>query len=208
MLMLAVARRVIALHSAVVAGEWPRGQAIQMHGKTVGVIGLGAIGHKFARIAQGIGMRVIAWTMHPDPARGFELVSLEELLRTSDVISMHLRQSPDTVGFLGRAQFDMMKPGTILINTARGPIIDEGVLIEALRSRKLAGAGLDVFDVEPLPPGHPLTTLDNVVLTPHCAGITPEVLEAGLALALENITAFLNGDPQNVVAGGKPVQKI
>ena len=96
MLMLAVARRVIAIHNGVVAGEWPRGQSVQLHGKTLGVIGLGAIGRQFARLAQGIGMRVIAWTMHPNPALGFELVELDELLRASDVVSLHLRLSPET----------------------------------------------------------------------------------------------------------------
>ena len=199
MLMLAVARRVVVLHSGVLAGEWPRGQSIQLHGKTAGVIGLGAIGRQFARMAQGIGMRVIAWTMHPNPALGFELVSIEELLRTSDVISLHLRQSPDTIGFLGKQQFEMMKPTAILVNTARGPIVDEATLIEALRTRRIAGAGLDVFDVEPRPAGHPLRKLDNVVLTPHCAGVTPEVLEAGLALSIDNVMKFVAGHPQNVV---------
>ena len=191
MLALAVARRVVAIHTGVVAGEWPRGQSIQLHGKIAGVIGLGAIGRQFARIAQGVGMRVVAWTMHPNPALGFELVELDELLRKSDVVSLHLRQSPETIGFLGRAQFERMRPGAILVNTARGPIVDEAALIEALRSRRIAGAGLDVFDMEPLPPGHSLTKLDNVVLTPHCAGVTPEVLEAGLALAIENVASFL-----------------
>lgn len=199
MLTLAVARRVVATHNGVIAGEWPRGQSIQLHGKTLGVIGLGVIGRQFARLAQGIGMRVIAWTMHPDPALGFELVDLEELLRTSDVVSLHLRLSTESVGFFGRAQFEMMKPGAILVNTARGPIVDESALIDALRTRRIAGAGLDVFDVEPLPPGHPLTKLDNVTLTPHCAGVTPEVLEAGLALAIQNIDSFLSGNPRNVV---------
>jgi D-3-phosphoglycerate dehydrogenase / 2-oxoglutarate reductase len=199
MLMLAVARRIVTLHQGVVTGGWPRGQSIQMHGKTAGVIGLGAIGRQFARIAQGIGMRVVAWTMHPNPALGFDLVPFDELLRVSDVVSLHLRLSSDTVGFLGRAQFDLMKPTVILVNTARGPIVDEPALVEALTARRIAGAGLDVFDIEPLPPGHPLTKLDNVVLTPHCAGVTPEVLEAGLALALDNIHSFLNGAPQNVV---------
>ena len=103
----------------------------------------------------------------------------DELLLQSDVISLHLRLSTETQGFLGAREFALMKPGAIVINTARGPIVDEAALIDALRSRRIGGAGLDVFDVEPLPPGHPLTQLDNVVLTPHCAGITPEVLEAG-----------------------------
>jgi D-3-phosphoglycerate dehydrogenase len=203
MLTFAVARRVVTLHNAVQAGEWPRGQCMQLHGKTAGVIGLGAIGRQFARLAQGIGMRVIAWTMHPNPALGFELVSLDELLRSSDVVSLHLRLSQDTTGFLGREQLDLMKPSAILINTARGPIVDEAALIGALRAGRIAGAGLDVFDVEPLPPAHPLTTLENAVLTPHCAGITPEVLEAGLALAIENIESFRSGSPRNVVAPPK-----
>jgi D-3-phosphoglycerate dehydrogenase len=199
MLMLAVARRVVTIHQGVVAGEWPRGQSIQLQGKTLGVIGLGAIGRQFARLGQGIGMKVIAWTMHPNPALGFELVELDQLFRTSDVVSLHLRLSPETTGFIGRARFEMMKPGAILVNTARGPIVDEAALIEALQTRRIAGAGLDVFDVEPLPPGHPLTKLENVVLTPHCAGVTPEVLEAGLALAIENVETFLSGSPRNVV---------
>lgn len=199
MLTLAVARRIVAMHQQVVAGGWPRGQSVQLRGKTLGIIGLGAIGRAFARLGEAIGMRVIAWTMHPNPALGFALVELDELLRESDVVSMHLRQSPQTIGFLGARELGMMKPSAILINTARGPIIDEAALIAALRERRIAGAGLDVFDVEPLPAGHALTSLDNVVLTPHNAGVTPEVLEAGLALALENVDGFLNGVPRNVV---------
>ena len=199
MLALAVARRVVDIHNGVVAGGWPRGQSVQLQGKTLGVIGLGAIGQKFARLGHGIGMRVIAWTMHPNPALGFELVELDELLRTSDVVSLHLRLSPQTTGFLGHDRIALMKPGAILITTARGPIVDEADVIDALRERRLAGAGLDVFDAEPLPVGHPLTKLDNVVLTSHCAGITPEALEAGLALAIENVVNYLNGHPTNVV---------
>ena len=146
-------------------------------------------------------MRVVAWTMHPNPALGFELVELEELLRVSDVVSLHLRQSDQTRGFLGRRELGLMKPTAILINTARGPIVDEAALVETLAARRIAGAGLDVFDTEPLPPGHPLTQLDNVVLTPHSAGVTPEVLEAGLQLAVENVWSFLAGTPRHVVAG-------
>lgn len=199
MLTLAVARRIVAMHQQVVAGGWPRGQSVQLRGKTLGIIGLGAIGRAFARLGEAIGMRVIAWTMHPNPALGFALVELDELLRESDVVSMHLRQSPETIGFLGAREFGLMRPTAFLINTARGPIIDEAALIAALRERRIAGAGLDVFDVEPLPAGHALTALDNVVLTPHNAGVTPEVLEAGLALALENVESFLGGAVKNAV---------
>lgn len=199
MLTLAVARKIIGLHNRTVAGEWAKGQSIQLHGKTLGIIGLGAIGRQFARLGQGIGMKVVAWTMNPNPALGFDLVELDDLLRTSDVVSVHLRQSPQTLAFLGREQLAMMKPGSILINTARGPIVDEAALIDALQSGHLAGAGLDVFDVEPLPNGHPLTRCETAVLTPHCAGVTPEVLEAGLALSIENVFSFLAGAAKNVV---------
>jgi D-3-phosphoglycerate dehydrogenase len=197
-LLLAVARKIPRLDSQVRQGNWPRGSMVQLTGKTVGVVGLGAIGQRFARIAQGIGMRVVAWTMHPRDL-GFEMVDLDRLLRESDVVSLHLRLSDQTRGFLGRERLAMMKPGAILVNTARGPIVDEAALVEALRSGHLAGAGLDVFDTEPLPKGHALASLDNVVLSPHCAGITPEVLEAGLALSLENVERYLAGSPQHVV---------
>ena len=201
-LMLAVARRIRRNDAEVRQGRWPRGQAIQMHGKTLGIVGLGAVGRQFARLGAGIGMRVIAWTMHPDPALGFDLVPLDDLVRTSDVVSLHLRLSGDTRGFLGRAQLERMKPSAILINTARGPIVDEAALVEALTRGRIAGAGLDVFDVEPLPAGHPLARLENVVLTPHSAGITPEALEAGLALSITNVWNFLGGRATNVVVSG------
>ena len=127
-------------------------------------------------------LRVLSWTMHPKPDLGFEHVPLEQLYRESDVISVHLRLSPETEKMIGREQFALMKPTAILVNTARGAIIDEGALVEALTAGTIAGAGLDVFEKEPLPQGHPLTRLDNVVLTPHSAGVTPEALEAGLQL--------------------------
>jgi len=198
-LMLAVGRRLPRLDAAVRNGEWPRGGMTQMAGKTLGVIGLGAIGRRFAALGRAIGMRVLAWTMHPDPALGFELVDLDDLLRASDVVSVHLRLSDQTRGFLGRRELGLMKPAAILLNTARGPIVEERALVEALASGRLAGAGLDVFDVEPLPAGHALAALENVALSPHCAGITPEALEAGLRLAVENVYRFLEGRPENVV---------
>jgi D-3-phosphoglycerate dehydrogenase len=198
-LLLATARQIPQIDGSTRRGEWARGQSIELHGKTCGIIGLGAIGRQFARLAGAIGMRVIAWTMHPKPLAGVDLVELDELYRTSDVVSLHLRLSPETTGFLGAAQFAVMKRGAILINTARGAIVDERAMIDALTEGRLRGAGLDVFSTEPLPEGHPLTRLSNVVMTPHCAGITPEALEAGLRMAVENIWAFLAGRSEHVV---------
>lgn len=201
-LMLAVARRIPRVDSEVRQGAWPRGQAAQMHGKTLGIVGLGAVGRQFARLGQAMGMRVIAWTMHPDPALGFELVRLDDLLSTSDVVSLHLRLSNETRDFIDRPELEKMKRSAILINTARGAIVNEPALLEALASGRIAGAGLDVFEVEPLPEGHPFTRLENVVLTPHSAGVTQEALEAGLALSIENVWNFLDGRPTNVVVSG------
>ena len=198
-LLFAVARQIPRLDAATRRGEWARGQSIELRGKTCGIVGLGAIGRQFARLASGIGMRVVAWTMHPRPLADVELVALDELFQTSDVVTVHLRLSAETTGFIGARQFGLMKPGAILINTARGAIVDETALAEALADGRIAGAGLDVFSTEPLPPGHPLTALPNVVLTPHCAGITPEALEAGLRMATENIRAFWAGRPEHVV---------
>lgn len=198
-LLLAVARRIPQVDAATRRGEWARGQSVELHGKTCGIVGLGAIGQRFAVLASAIGMRVIAWTMHPRQIPGIEVVDLEELFRRSDIVSLHLRLSDETRGFVGPHRFGIMKPGAILINTARGGIVDEPALVAALTNQRLAGAGLDVFAVEPLPSRHPLTNLPNVVLTPHYAGVTPEAMEAGLRMAVENIWAFLDGKTEHVV---------
>jgi phosphoglycerate dehydrogenase-like enzyme len=198
-LLLATARWIPQADSQVRQGGWPRGGGVQMEGKTLGVIGMGAIGRRFARLGAAIGMRVITWTMHPNPAFGFDHVPLDQLYRDSDVISVHLRLSDETRGVIGAREFGLMKPSAILINTARGPIVDEAALLQALTKGGIAGAGLDVFDTEPLPAGHPLTKLSNVVMTPHAAGITPEALEAGLRMAVDNVFDFLEGRPSHVV---------
>ena len=199
MLMLAVARKIVDVDARVRRGEWPRAQVSQMHGKTLGVIGLGAIGRRFAKLGQGIGMNVASWTMNPKPELGFPHVELDELYRRSDVVSLHVRLSEQTRGMVGRAQFESMKPGAILLNTARGPVVDEAAMVESLTTGHLAGAGLDVFAVEPLPAGSPLKTLPNVVLTPHSAGVTPETTEAGLQMAIDNVWNWLGGGPTHVV---------
>lgn len=204
-LLLAVARRIPRADAETRQGRWPRRGMVQLHGKTLGVVGLGAVGRQMARLGAGIGMRVIAWTLHPELALGFDLAPLEELLRTSDALSLHLRLSGRTRGLIGRRELELMKPAAILVNTARAAIVDEAALVEALEANRVAGAGLDVFATEPLPHGHPLTRLDNVVLTPHLAGVTSEALEAGLEMAIDNIWNFLAGRPANVVGGSMEI---
>jgi phosphoglycerate dehydrogenase-like enzyme len=196
-LIFAVARQTVNVDRAVRGGEWPRAMVQQLHGKTLGVIGTGAIGREVARLGAGIGMNVIAWSFNQ---RGsYAWVTLEELFRRADVVSVHVRQSPETLGMIRAEQFAMMKPTAIFINTARGRIVVEHDLVEALRSQRIAGAGLDVFEVEPLPPDSPLRLLPNVVLTPHAAGITREATEAGLAMAIGNVLAFRAGTPVHMV---------
>ncbi len=202
-LMLAVAKQLALGDQAIRHGGWPRNLVPQLRGKRLGIVGTGLIGREVAAMAKGLGLDVVAWTFHPDAglaARlGFRYVGLDDLLRTSDILSLHLRASPDTFHFLNRERLALLKPGAYLVNTARGSLADEAALLEALRETRLAGAGLDVFETEPLPPGHPLTTLPNILLTPHAAGMTPEVIQIGLAMAVENIENFLKGTPTHVV---------
>lgn len=196
-LMLAVARQIPHLHNQMKKGVWTRGFITQLFGKTVGIIGTGVIGLQTARLCCGIGMKVLAWTYHPSEEKakeiGFTYVPLETLLRQSDIISLHLRLSKDTKGLIGEGEFQIMKPSAILINTARGAIIQKEALLKALREKRIAGAGLDVFEKEPIDPDDPLLKLDNIVLTPHCAPSSPEVLERGLSMAVDNVISYLNG---------------
>jgi D-3-phosphoglycerate dehydrogenase len=198
-LLFAVARRIPKIDASTRAGTWERGQFVELRGKRCGVIGYGAIGREFARLAAGIGMKVLLWTMHPERYPNVAFTDLFEIYSAADVISLHLRLSAETEGFVGPQQFAMMKPGAILINTARGAIVDERAMVAALANHRIGGAGLDVFTSEPIARDHPLNGLGNVVLTPHCAGATPEAREAGLAMAAENIWAFLRGAPENVL---------
>jgi len=196
-LILSVSKQIVSVDRQVREGEWPRAMVSQLRGKTLGLIGTGAIGREVAELGRAIGMQVIAWSFHP-PAE-IKSVSFEDVFKRSDVVSVHVRQSPDTFQLIRREHFELMKADAIFINTARGGIVKESDLVDVLRIGRIAGAGLDVFEGEPLRPASPFLTLSNVVLTPHAAGITPEATEAGLALAIENVFSFLQGRPRNVV---------
>ncbi len=202
-LMLAVTRKIPAMDRDVRAGQWPRGLLTQLEGRTLGLIGLGAIGSRVAVLARPFGMRMLASTFGPDKGRaaalGAQHVPVEQLLRESDIVSLHLRLSADTQGYLGKERLALMKPTAFLINTARGGLVDKPALIDALRDKRLAGAALDVFHEEPIPPGDPLLALPELVLTPHNGGMTREVIDGGVLRAVENIQLFLDGRTRDVV---------
>jgi phosphoglycerate dehydrogenase-like enzyme len=202
-LMLAVTRRIPAMERDTRAGQWPRGLLVQLEGRTLGLVGLGAIGSRVAALAQPFGMRLLATTWGPDNGRaaaaGARHVPIETLLRESDVVSLHLRLSAETQGYLGKDLLALMKPTAFLVNTARGALVDKAALVAALAEGRLAGAGLDVFHEEPVPAGDPMLGLANVVLTPHNGGMTREVIDGGLERAVENIEHFLRGRPRDVV---------
>jgi len=202
-LMFAVARRLVQNDRAIRTGSWARGYSSQLCGKTFGVVGTGNIGQRVILLGKSIGMKVMAWTYHPSPQRakeyGVEFVTLEKLLRQSDVVSLHVLAVPQTRNLIGERELGLMKRNAILINTARGSLVDEAALVKALQEGKIAGAGLDVFATEPLPLGHPLRNLENVVLSPHTAAMVPEATLAGLAMAVDNIANYLEGHLTNVV---------
>jgi D-3-phosphoglycerate dehydrogenase len=185
-LMWASARVLAQMDREMRAGNWLREDGMQLTGKTLGLVGFGGIGAEVARIALGSGMKVIAWNRTPKTYASVEFVSLDRLLADSHVISIHLLLNDDTRGFLSREHIAEMRPGVILVNTARGAIVDEDAMIEALRSGHIRHAGLDVFNIEPLPKDHPLTTLPNVTLSAHSAFRTPEASENLINAAWEH----------------------
>jgi D-3-phosphoglycerate dehydrogenase / 2-oxoglutarate reductase len=184
-LMWSAARNIALMDRAMRAGNWLREDGLQLTGKTLGLIGYGGIGAEVARIAAGSGMTVLAWNRTPKASPPVTFVALEQLLAESDVVSMHLLLTDETRGFLSRERLAQMKQGAMLINTARGALVDEAAMIDALRTGHLRHAGLDVFDIEPLPADHPLTKLPNVTLSAHSAFRTAEasdnLVEAALA---------------------------
>jgi D-3-phosphoglycerate dehydrogenase len=185
-LMWAAARGIAQMDREMRAGNWLREDGMQLTGKTLGLIGFGGIAAEVARIALGSGMRVIAWNRTPKHFPGIDFVDLNTLLVASHVISLHLLLNDETRGFLTRQRIAAMRPGVILVNTARGATVDEAAMIDALKSGHIRHAGLDVFNVEPLPADHPLTKLPNVTLSAHSAFRTPEASENLIRAAWEH----------------------
>jgi D-3-phosphoglycerate dehydrogenase len=182
-LMWAAARGLAQMDREMRAGNWLRDDGMQLTGKTLGLIGFGGIAAEVARIALGSGMKVIAWNRGSKTFPGVEFVPIDALLAQSHVVSLHLLLNDETRGFLSRERIGAMRPGVILVNTARGALVDEAAMIDALKSGHIRHAGLDVFNIEPLPADHPLTKLPNVTLSAHSAFRTPEASENLIAAA-------------------------
>jgi phosphoglycerate dehydrogenase-like enzyme len=202
-LILALARRVPTEDRAIRAGKWQTTLGVGLHGKTLGVLGLGRLGSRVARIGAAFGMEILAWSQNLTSERatecGARLVARDALLEQADVVTVHLVLGERTRGLLGARELGLMKRTAYLVNTSRGPIVDEAALIRALSTGVIAGAGLDVFDEEPLSSGHPLLLLPNTVLTPHLGYVTKETYGIFYGQVLEDIQAYLRGQPIRVV---------
>ena len=202
-LMLAASKRVSYQTAELRAGRWIGMNNVYLRGKTAGVIGTGAIGAKMIELCQALGMDVVAWTFHPSAERerklGVRFLELDELLQLADVVTLHLKLTPESRHLIGARELSLMKPGSLLVNTARGAIVDTAALVESLDSGHLGGAGLDVYDTEPLPGNDPLLECEQVVLTPHSADQTPEGYDLLNQGVVDNVIAFLEGRPRNIV---------
>jgi phosphoglycerate dehydrogenase-like enzyme len=204
-LMLELSRRIGFENARLKAGApWQVTIGSDLEGKTLGILGLGKLGARVSRIGKAFGMNVIAWSQNLTPEKcaeaGVDYAAKDDLLRRSDFLSIHLQLSPRTRGLLGANELRLMKPTAYVINTSRGPIIEEAALIAALRERRIAGAGLDVFDIEPLPLEHPLRQLDNAVITPHLGYVSVENYHAYFQGVVEDIRAWLDGKPIRVIS--------
>ncbi len=184
-------------------GRWGTTVGVGLKGKTIGLLGLGHIGSLVARVANAFDMNVIAWSQNltADRAResGARMVDKDALFQESDIVSVHLVLSQRTRGLVGPHELSLMKPTAFLVNTSRGPIVDEAALIDALERKAIAGAALDTFDVEPLPEGHPLLTMDNTLICPHLGYVTDDSYRAMYAGVIEDIRAFTSGEPVRMI---------
>ena len=202
-LILSLLRHIPDEDQATRAGRWQVSMGLGLHGKTLGLMGLGRLGSEVARVGNAFQMDVITWSQNLTAERAAEcgaiLVSKDELLARADILSIHLVLSARSRGLIGHQELDRMKPTAYLINTSRGPIVDEAALIAALRNGTIAGAGLDVFDEEPLPLDHPLRRTANTIITPHIGYVTAETYRVFFDQTVENIQAFLKGAPVRVL---------
>jgi phosphoglycerate dehydrogenase-like enzyme len=198
-LILALLRDIPRQQEALRAGRWQTRIGQGLEGKTLGVIGLGNLGSRVAQVGLAFGMRVLAWSQNlteaAAEAAGATKVDKTTLLREADIVTLHLVLSPRSRGVIDAEALSLLKPTAFLVNTSRGPLVDQAALIEALAGGRLAGAGLDVFDEEPLRPGHPLLEVTNTVLTPHLGYVTEENYRAYFAGAVEAVMAYLIGSP-------------
>jgi phosphoglycerate dehydrogenase-like enzyme len=202
-LILALARHIPQENAATREGCWGTTVGMSLEGKVLGVLGLGRLGTKVAKVGVAFEMSVIAWSQNLTAERaaqcGATLVSKDELLARSDILSIHVQLSARTRGLVGARELSLMKPTAYLINTARGSIVDEAALVQALQSRTIAGAGLDVFDQEPLPPDHPLKRLDNALLMPHAGYVTQDQYQVRYRDTVEDVAAYFKGEPLRVL---------
>ena len=184
--------------------RWQQTVGTGLDGKRLGVVGLGRQGRRVAEIGRAFGMQVVAWSQNLDPSQaeqaGAKAVSKEELFASADVITVHYKLSDRSTGLVGEAELALMKPSAFLINTSRGPLVDSAALVAALKSGSIAGAALDVYDVEPLPLSSPLRTAPNIVLTPHLGYVTDEAYQVFYGEAAEDIVAFAAGSPVRVLS--------
>jgi phosphoglycerate dehydrogenase-like enzyme len=203
-LMIELARKIGIENARLKNGaKWQSTLGIDLYGKTLGILGLGKLGTRVARIANAMDMKVIAWsqnlTAEKAQAAGATLVSKEELFRQSDFITVHVQLSARTKGLVGAAELALMKPTAFFINTSRGPVADEKAIEAVLKGKKIAGAAIDVYDVEPLPIEHPFRYLDNIVITPHLGYVTAENYRRFYGHMVEDIRAWLDGKPVRVI---------
>ncbi|WP_237477972.1 D-2-hydroxyacid dehydrogenase family protein [Lichenibacterium dinghuense] len=204
-LVLGVTRGIARQAASVAAGGWQVGLGTDVKGRTLGILGLGKIGRRVAEFGRVFGMRCVAWSQNlraeDAAAVGVERVEKDALFREADVLTVHLKLGERTRGLVGARELGLMKPTAYLVNTSRGPIVDEAALVEALRAGRLAGAGLDVFDTEPLPEHHPLRTMPTVLATPHIGYVSRATYEAAFPQMVECIAAWRRGAPVRVLEG-------
>jgi phosphoglycerate dehydrogenase-like enzyme len=202
-LIIGLARQIPQEDQRTRQGRWGTTVGVGLQGKTLGLLGLGHIGSQVARVGNAFEMNVIAWSQNLTAQRAAEcqatLVDKDTLFRDSDIVSIHVRLSPRTRGLVGAHELGLMKPTAYLVNISRGPIVDEKAMVDVLKRQAIAGAGIDTFDIEPLPAGHPLLRLPNTVLTPHVGSVTQEAYRAYYAGTVDCVRAFAGGEPIRVV---------